>query len=384
MEQRPISLYVHIPWCVKKCPYCDFNSHVHKDGLPEQDYIQALIAQLQSELPRFANRPIQSIFFGGGTPSLFSAQAISVLLKFVHMHCKVMPDCEITLEANPGTVEQQRFQSYFDIGINRISLGIQSFQDQYLEKIGRIHGASEAKNAIDMVRLAGFTNFNIDIMYGLPAQSIEDAIKDIETALTFAPPHLSWYQLTLEPNTHFYKRPPVLPKEAVIIAMEEAGRAALYTHGLKRYEISAYSKEKRSIHNLNYWQFGDYIGIGAGAHGKVTDIKHRSITRTACVKNPKQYMRHESGFYAENTTVAQDELPFEYMLNVLRLIDGTPTADFTAHTFLSINEIEIPLRKALDLQLIEPFEKTIKPTEKGLTYLNDLTLLFLPATETDV
>lgn len=373
-----LSLYIHFPWCVKKCPYCDFNSHALKDALPEQEYIKALSRQLEIEMPLIGEREIKSIFMGGGTPSLFSGNSIGVLLDFIRTHLKLSPNIEITLEANPGTVEQKRFQAYFDAGINRISLGVQSFDPLQLKKLGRIHSSDEARLAIETLQQAGFENFNIDLMYGLPEQTLEEALKDLEIALSFAPPHLSWYQLTLEPNTYFYRFPPPLPPDEFIAEIEENGRALIQQHGLSRYEISAYSKNKACQHNMNYWQFGDYIGIGAGAHGKRTDEKTAKIYRTQCFKHPTQYLDENLSFYQKNYTIPENEIAFEYMLNTLRLIHGTPITNFSKHTFLALNAIESQLKSAYEKNLIFPFSTTLQATELGLQFLNDLTLLFMP------
>lgn len=373
----PLSLYIHFPWCVKKCPYCDFNSHGLNGKLPEQEYTQALIQQLSQSLQKVKNREIRSIFMGGGTPSLFSAKAISQVLDFLRTNANLCPDAEITLEANPGTVEQERFRSYRDIGINRISLGVQSFNDKQLKKLGRIHGADEAKAAIEKVIQAGFDNFNIDIMYGLVEQTTQEALNDLEIALSFSGPHLSWYQLTLEPNTYFYKHPPAIPAHDLLVEMEGQGRELLNHHGFHRYEISAYHKNRPCQHNLNYWQFGDYLGIGAGAHGKLTCTKTKQIIRTVCYKQPKQYMDRSLGFYQSQKAISHQDVSFEYMLNALRLVEGTDLHAFSKHTFQSLKEILNPLNKALEKKLIFPFEQILRPTPLGLDFLNDLTLYFL-------
>lgn len=373
-----LSLYIHFPWCVKKCPYCDFNSHALKDSLPEQEYIEALSKQLEIEIPLIGEREIKSIFMGGGTPSLFSGNSIALLLDFIRTHLKLSPNIEITLEANPGTVEQKRFQAYFDAGINRISLGVQSFDPLQLKKLGRIHSSDEARLAIEALQRAGFENFNIDLMYGLPEQTLEEALKDLEIALSFAPPHLSWYQLTLEPNTYFHRFPPPLPPDEFIAEIEDSGRALIQQQGLSRYEISAYSKNNACKHNMNYWQFGDYIGIGAGAHGKRTDVNTAKIYRTQCFKHPTQYLDKNLSFYQKDYSIPENEIAFEYMLNTLRLIHGTPISNFSKHTFLELDAIEAQLKSAHEKNLILPFSTTLQATELGLQFLNDLTLLFIP------
>lgn len=373
----PLSLYIHVPWCIKKCPYCDFNSHTLRQALPEKEYIQALIKQLEELRASVQGRAIQSIFIGGGTPSLFAAQSYAELLQYISKNFQLSPTIEITLEANPGSVEQNKFQAYREIGINRLSLGVQSFQDSHLKKLGRIHSSDEAKRAITCVQQAGFTNFNIDIMFGLSQQTEKQALDDLQTALSFAPPHLSWYQLTLEPNTLFYKHPPSLPSDDYIVDMEHHGQALLSKHGLKRYEISAYTRNQPCQHNINYWQFGDYMGVGAGAHGKLTDLATGQIMRTSCYRNPKHYMATNKGFYQVKQSVPAGDIGFEYMLNALRLINGTQVNNFETTTRQSIHSLSKPIQRAIAAGLLEKSTKIIKPTAKGLQFLNDLTLYFL-------
>ena len=286
----PLALYVHIPWCVKKCPYCDFNSHAAGPNLPEQDYVAALLADLEQELPAVHNRPLSSIFIGGGTPSLFSASAIGQLLEGVAQRISFAPEIEITLEANPGTFEQDKFTAYRALGINRLSIGIQSFQDDKLKALGRIHGAEEALRAAEMARKAGFDNYNLDLMHGLPGQSLSDALFDLQTAMAQQPTHLSWYQLTIEPNTHYYSAPPQLPEDELLWDIQETGQALLADAGFMQYEVSAYAQPGRQArHNLNYWQFGDFIGIGAGAHGKLS-TPNGLIYRNWKTRLPKDYL----------------------------------------------------------------------------------------------
>ena len=374
----PLSLYIHIPWCVRKCPYCDFNSHELKQTLPEQDYIRALLDDLEQQLPQIWGRGIHSIFIGGGTPSLFSVDSLALLLSELRARLNFAPDIEITLEANPGTAEQDKFSGFRQAGINRLSIGVQSFNDQHLQQLGRIHSAREAIKAIEMAHKAGFERLNIDLMYGLPGQTVGQARGDIQTALALAPTHLSHYQLTIEPNTFFYHQPPLTPDDDQIVDIEDACRAQLAAAGFARYEISAYAKaSQQSQHNLNYWLFGDYLGIGAGAHGKRTDAPAQRIVRNRQHKNPRDYLA------AANKTAGQDNpdtrtTQFEFMLNALRLTEGFDTELFQQRTGTPIRQIEAPLQEAERKGLIDWELKRIRPTTLGLQYLNDLTGLFLP------
>tara|TARA_R110002110_G_scaffold65206_4_gene179938 strand:+ start:18450 stop:19595 length:1146 start_codon:yes stop_codon:yes gene_type:complete len=372
----PLSLYIHFPWCVKKCPYCDFNSHTLRQSLPEKEYIQHLLLNLEQWLPQIQEREIISIFFGGGTPSLLSPAAFEALLKGLNKKLTLASDIEVTMEANPGTIEQSKFQGYFDIGVNRISLGIQSFNDTQLERLGRIHDARQAVSAIEAIKKAGFKNFNLDLMYGLPQQTQEEAMTDIHTALSFQPPHLSWYQLTLEPNTYFYKHPPKLPPEQSMLEIESSGLSQLEAAGFSRYEISAFSQNKPCRHNLNYWQFGDYLALGAGAHGKITNPETQEIIRFDNYRNPKQYMDHTKPYQRNHQVVDAKELAFEYMLNTLRLTQGTPLSEFEQRTFQPIHSIAPKIKQAVDKKLLYPDALLLRATPLGLNYLNDLTLLF--------
>jgi len=374
----PLSLYIHFPWCVKKCPYCDFNSHTLRQALPEQEYIQHILLNLEQLKHQVQGREIISIFLGGGTPSLFSPAAFKSLLTELEKRLQFASDIEITMEANPGTIEQRKFQGYFDVGINRISLGIQSFDSKHLEHLGRIHDGHQAMSAIDSVQKAGFTNFNLDLMYGLPQQTPEEAINDIKTALSFTPPHLSWYQLTLEPNTYFYKHPPKLPPEQNMLSIETAGLAYLKQAKFERYEVSAFSQGKACRHNMNYWQFGDYLALGAGAHGKITSPESKQITRYDNYRNPKQYMDNALPYQKNSHFVAHDELAFEYMLNTLRLIKGAPKHNFEQRTGLLMSSIAPQIKCAIDKGLLHPESQNLQATPLGLNYLNDLTALFLP------
>lgn len=384
----PLSIYVHLPWCVKKCPYCDFNSHVYQSAttpLPEIEYLHALTLDLQENLklyPDLKNRPIKSIFFGGGTPSLFSGKAIDNILKLLSQHFNFTADCEITLEANPGTVERKHFSAYRQAGVNRLSLGVQSFNPTHLKKLGRIHDGQEATQAIDIAREAGFENINLDIMYGLVNQTVAEAIEDLTLAFRYEPEHLSWYHLTLEPNTLFYKQRPSIPEDNVIQLIEQQGYDLLKQHNYKRYEISAYAKPLRqAAHNLNYWQFGDYLGLGAGAHSKITqdNVIHRIIKH----KHPKTYLDcavNQTTFIQELRQIADEDKPLEFMMNALRLIDGVSLATFEQTTGLTIQTIEKNLVKAKSLNLLQidalSPRSNIKPSEQGLLFLNNLVNLF--------
>lgn len=374
----PTSLYIHIPWCIRKCPYCDFNSHKSPDVLPEERYIQALVDDLQQDLTYLPKREINSIFIGGGTPSLLSAEAYAKLFEQVQQLLPFTADIEITLEANPGTVEQQRFRDYRQLGINRLSLGIQSFHAGHLKQLGRIHDDKQAHQAIETARFAGFDNINIDIMHSLPKQSVSQGLDDLALALSYQPEHLSWYQLTLEPNTVFYKQRPTLPDEDVIEELEETGMDMLAKHGFERYEISAFCQPgKHARHNLNYWLFGDYYGIGAGAHGKIT-LDSGNISRTRKQRQPTDYLNPDKQFLAECETVNTDELAFEFMLNATRLQQAIPNALFTERTGLPFLDLKSKLIEAEAKGLISRQENTWQITDFGRRYTNNLQALFLP------
>ena len=379
----PLSLYVHIPWCVQKCPYCDFNSHEARGGIPEAEYIAALIADLESALPLVWGRKVSSIFFGGGTPSLLSGEALDQLLTAIRMRLPLLPEAEITLEANPGTVEADKFAAFRAAGINRLSLGIQSFNPAHLKALGRIHDGDEARRAIE-IAAAHFDNFNLDLMYGLPGQTLGEALHDVETALAFAPTHLSCYQLTLEPNTAFAARPPELPESDVCADMQEAIEARLAAAGFTHYETSAFAQPGRQCrHNLNYWTFGDYLGIGAGAHGKLTlhDGKHWEVRRQMRWKQPKQYLAQiaQATPVQEEFSVEAGDLPFEFMMNALRLNQGFESALFEMRTSLPLITIESELRRAEQQGLIERQLQRIAPTLQGQRFLNRLLELFMSA-----
>jgi putative oxygen-independent coproporphyrinogen III oxidase len=377
----PLALYVHIPWCVKKCPYCDFNSHRSPDSLPVDAYVEALIADLEQDLPWVWGRPLHSIFIGGGTPSLFPPAAIGRLLDAVAARLRLAPDAEVTLEANPGTVEHGPFAGYRAAGVNRVSLGVQSFDDAMLAAIGRIHGGDEARRAVDKVREGGIDNLNLDLMYALPRQTPGQAMADIEAAIALAPEHISHYQLTLEPNTLFHAQPPPLPDDDSAWDMQEACQARLGDAGFGHYEVSAYAREgRRSRHNLNYWRFGDYLGIGAGAHGKITLPAEGHVLRTWKLKHPRLYLEHAAGpqRLGGADAIAPEQLPFEFMLNALRLPDGFAWSDFEARTGLSRQAIERPLRDAQGRGWLEDDGVHLRPTALGQRFLNDIMAAFLP------
>ena len=375
----PLSLYVHLPWCIQKCPYCDFNSHqAPQDGLPEQRYLDALIADLEQALPLVWGRSIHSIFIGGGTPSLFSPQGIERLLGDIRARLKLQADCEITLEANPGTFEKDRFRAFRGAGITRLSVGVQSFSDQHLKALGRVHDRQQAIAAVEEAAMA-FDTFNLDLMYAIPGQSLEQLSQDMATALSMQPPHISIYHLTIEPNTWFAKFPPVIPEDDQAYAMLDRITEMTGGAGMERYEVSAYAKPgHRCWHNLNYWQFGDYLGIGAGAHSKLS-FAHR-VVRQVRAREPRLYMDSALAGNAvtQDGEVSRSELPFEFMLNALRLKDGFALQDFSARTGLPTSAIEQPLAQALAKGLIERNLQRVQPTERGFDFLSDLQALFLP------
>jgi putative oxygen-independent coproporphyrinogen III oxidase len=375
----PLSLYVHIPWCLRKCPYCDFNSHEKRGELPEREYVDALIADLELSIPSVWGRRIQTIFIGGGTPSLFTPEAIDRLVTAIRTRLPVHPEAEITMEANPGTFEVERFRGYVAAGVNRISIGVQSFDDVKLAALGRVHGADEARRAL-ATALELFGTVNVDLMYALPGQSLDEALADVREAIASGAPHVSAYHLTLEPNTHFHRYPPQLPDDDAAADMQEAIEGLLAGAGYGHYETSAFAKEgHRAKHNLNYWAFGDYLGIGAGAHGKIS--WRDRIARESRIRKPQGYINAALAGSAihEATDVAAAELPFEFMLNALRLVEGFPVALFAERTGLPITTIERELDAAQSAGLIERDHHWIRPTEKGQRFLNDLLEPFLPA-----
>ncbi len=381
MQLPPLSLYVHVPWCVRKCPYCDFNSHQREGELPETEYVQALLADLRTDAHHAQGRQLQSIFIGGGTPSLFSAQAYATLLKEFDKLIPFAAGIEITLEANPGTAEQGKFKGFRAAGINRLSIGVQSFDAANLQKLGRIHDGGEALRAAEFARNAGFDNFNLDLMFGLPGQDTKQALADLRTAIACKPTHLSWYQLTIEPNTEFFRRPPVLPHDDAVAEMQDAGIALLHQQGYERYEISAYSQRgKRARHNLNYWEFGDYLGIGAGAHGKVTSPAAQQILRTRKTRMPAHYLdaaREPARFTTEAKAVPRAELPLEFMMNALRLSDGVPLYYFEERTGLEFSGFQQRLTALQERGLLQRSHDMLHPTATGLQFLNDMLLEFM-------
>jgi oxygen-independent coproporphyrinogen-3 oxidase len=376
----PLSLYIHLPWCIKKCPYCDFNSHEMRAAeMPEQRYIDALMADLEASLPLVWGRTIHSIFIGGGTPSLFSPEAIDRLLGGVRARLRLEPDCEITLEANPGTFEKDRFKAFRGTGVNRLSIGIQSFNDDFLQALGRVHDRKQALAAVEEAAQA-FDTFNLDIMYALPGQTLADLKVDMATALALEPPHISIYHLTIEPNTYFAKFPPVIPEEDTAYDMLDLITEMTGDAGLHRYEVSAYARDgHRCDHNLNSWKFGDYLGLGAGAHSKLT-FAHR-VVRQVRFREPALYMEKALAGHclAQDGEVSRADLPFEYMLNALRLKDGFGLQQFSERTSLAITAIQKGLDEAERKGLIERDFSRVKPSVRGFDFLNDLQALFLPA-----
>ncbi|MEI7386041.1 radical SAM family heme chaperone HemW [Pectobacterium versatile] len=379
LKLPPLSLYIHIPWCVQKCPYCDFNSHALKGDVPHQEYVDHLLADLDADLPLASGRELHSIFIGGGTPSLLSAEAMQALLDGVRARIPLTPDAEITMEANPGTVEADRFSGYQRAGINRISIGVQSFDPQKLTRLGRIHGPDEARRAAHLATGLELRSFNLDLMHGLPDQSLEEALDDLRQAIALNPPHLSWYQLTIEPNTLFSSRPPTLPDDDALWDIYEQGHALLSAAGYQQYETSAYAKSGYQCqHNLNYWRFGDYLGIGCGAHGKLTFSDGR-ILRTVKVRHPRGYMQ---GTYLDKQhDVANDDRPFEFFMNRFRLLEAAPRADFTAYTGLEEHSIRPQLDQALAQGYLTETATHWQITEHGKLFLNSLLELFLAEEE---
>ena len=375
----PLALYIHLPWCIQKCPYCDFNSYgITQHPMTEKAYVAALLEDFTETLPLIWGRRLVSIFFGGGTPSLFSAESIGEILSGIQTLLPFnMEHTEITLEANPGTFEYEKFKDFKSVGINRISLGVQSFDDQQLKRLGRVHSSDNALEACRALRELGF-NFNIDLMYGLPHQTIESALSDLRTAIQCEPKHLSWYHLTMEPNTVFYQRPPEgLPEDDFVADMEEAGREYLASVGLNRYEVSAYAREGfESVHNLNYWTFGDYVGIGAGAHGKLTDASTGIITRYTKQKVPANYLNPELPFTSGTRVLSEDELPVEFMMNALRLKHGFEWDEFESHAGLARDVLMPALENARTDGFVLFDEKKVWPTERGFLFLNDLLAYF--------
>ncbi len=375
----PLSLYVHIPWCERKCPYCDFNSHTTQHQIPEALYIDCLVRDIKQQLTHIQNRKVSSVFFGGGTPSLFSGSGIASILSRINDHIDFAPDIEITLEANPGTTEQKRFREYLKAGVNRLSIGIQSLNDSQLNALGRIHDSQQAISAVKAAKSEGFDNFNLDLMHGLPNQTLEQAIDDLAQAVQLGAKHLSWYQLTIEKNTAFYKQPPILPHNDLLADIESEGFKLLAREGYQQYEISAFATENhQSKHNLNYWCFGDYIGIGAGAHSKITHAPTNTIIRNQKTRLPDDYMDHLSKTIKTTDesaglwrTVETSALPLEFMMNCLRLVDGVPSVYFQRYTGLPLQEIEGALTRLRAQNLIAESSERIASTELGRRFLNN-------------
>lgn len=378
----PVSLYIHFPWCVKKCPYCDFNSHENK-GFDEANYISQLLKDFRAAKHHLQGRPLHSIFMGGGTPSLFSPKSIETLLKGLRAEIDFKANIEISLEANPGTNEHGLFKGYADAGINRLSIGIQSFNAAQLKKLGRIHNGEEALTAAKAAQDAGFLSFNLDLMHGLPDQTEKGAENDLAAAIAQSPQHISWYQLTIEPNTLFFKQPPKLPADPALEEIFLAGIEQLQAAGYQQYEISAFAKPNFECqHNLNYWRFGDYLGIGAGAHSKITDYTTEKIKRLVCHKTPARYLgqigTQTNPFHSQEQWVSEADLPLEYFMNRLRLSEGFTASDFEAATFLPFNSVEQPLLQAQSQGLLAENQGVFKKTPKGNLFLNDFLLQFLP------
>lgn len=387
----PLSLYIHIPWCIRKCPYCDFNSHQADNNIPEAEYVAALNIDLQQDQVLAQGRKLTSIFFGGGTPSMLSAQAIGKILHDAERSIGFESDIEITLEANPGTFEQEKFSGFRAAGVNRLSIGIQSFNDRQLKLLGRVHGRDEALRAVNVARAAGFENINLDLMHGLPEQTMAAARADLQQAIDLAPEHLSWYQLTIEQNTAFYSAPPVLPEEEILADIQDAGVELLAENGYEQYEISAYARaNKRARHNMNYWQFGDYLGIGAGAHGKITLPESQQILRLWKTRLPKHYLDaassqkistnlngHQNVFGGGSDLLTPESLPLEFMMNALRLNQGVPQDYFTERTGVPLSALEPQWSQLSAKGLVEIAEGNLRPTALGRRFLNSVLKEFI-------
>jgi len=371
LQLPPLALYIHIPWCVRKCPYCDFNSHRAPDSIPEQAYVGKLIADLRADQHWAQGRKLHSIFFGGGTPSLFSSAAIGDILNAAEQIVGFEPDIEITLEANPGTVEQQKFAGFKAVGVNRLSIGIQSFDNGQLERLGRIHDADQALKAIATATGAGFDNFNIDLMHGLPKQTLQQATADINLAFDNGAQHISWYQLTIEPNTEFYSKPPALPNDDRLADIQQAGMELLQTNGFKQYEVSAFARSgQTSKHNINYWQFGDYLGIGAGAHGKITLPEQHRVIRTSKTRQPDHYLKRQESVIAQHNSIEPDQMAVEFMMNALRLKDGVPAGYFAARTGQDSASIATQINRLQRQGLMESGADRYSTTALGYQFLN--------------
>ena len=373
LQLPPLSLYVHIPWCVRKCPYCDFNSHQAAEEIPEADYVRALIADLRADQHWAQGRKLHSIFFGGGTPSLFSGAAIGAILSAADHIIGFDRDIEISFEANPGTFEQQKFADFYSAGINRLSIGVQSFNAGHLERLGRIHDGEQALRAIGTAQAAGFSNFNIDLMHGLPKQTISEAQTDLTLAIDNGAQHISWYQLTIEPNTEFYSRPPILPTDDRLADIQQAGMHLLQSSSFYQYEVSAFALDgQMSRHNINYWHFGDYLGVGAGAHGKITLPAQGCVIRTSKTRQPDKYLARKDSLIAQNKVIAADEMALEFMMNGLRLKDGVPAAYFSPRTGISTSAIDKQIKDLQRKGLIEIGTDRYTTTKLGYQFLNSV------------
>lgn len=373
MKLPPLSLYVHVPWCIQKCPYCDFNSHALKGGLPEQEYVHRLLDDLRADAAWAQQRELQSIFIGGGTPSLLSAEAIDRLLQGINTSVAITQDAEITLEANPGTFETERFAGFVRAGINRLSIGIQSFHNEHLQRLGRIHNPDQAKTAARHAQTLPLRSFNLDLMHGLPEQTLAQAMADLEQALELEPPHLSWYQLTIEPNTAFASRPPQLPDDDRLAEIQERGHALLLNAGYENYEVSAYAKPgHQSQHNRNYWTYGDYLGIGCGAHSKITDVAAQHIHRCEKIKHPQGYLDLTRPLRYKQWTVPMDELVYEFFMNQLRLNEMIPKARFTDRTGLTIEQADKAVATAVAQGLMTSTTTEWQTTPLGRRYMNNI------------
>jgi oxygen-independent coproporphyrinogen-3 oxidase len=375
----PLALYVHLPWCVRKCPYCDFNSYEAKGQLPDLDYVEAVLRDLRAELPLVQDRAVQAVFLGGGTPSLFSPEAIAKLLDGIRSQLVLADDTEITLEANPGAVDEGRFAAFRAAGVNRLSIGIQSFRNAQLHALGRVHDAAAAQRAVEVARAAGFDNFNLDLMYGLPQDDLAGALDDLERAVALEPAHVSWYQLTLEPNTAFERRPPPLPRDELVAEIEAHGRALLAAAGYGRYEVSAYAQPgRRSVHNLNYWRFGDYLGLGAGAHGKITLMAEREIERRAKTRNPRTYLQQVGSPAAvmRERVTEPGQAALEFLLNALRLVEGVSDECFAARAGQPVERLAPARAAAVNRGWLADEPGTLRATPAGLEVLNRLLEIF--------
>lgn len=374
MKLPSLAVYVHVPWCVRKCPYCDFNSHAaDPDAIPEADYLARLFDDLDQDLPLAQGRRIDSLFFGGGTPSLLSDGAIAAILERLEQRIGFVDNAEITLEANPGTLDESRYRGYRQAGVNRLSIGVQSFHEAQLQRLGRIHTSKQANLAMDAARAAGFERVNLDLMHGLPDQTPDEALADLDQAIALSPEHISWYQLTIEPNTAFYNSPPALPEDEALWAIAESGQAHLVQAGYQQYEVSAYAQPGEACrHNLNYWGYGDYLGLGPGAHGKITLVEQNRLVRTRKTRLPRDYLNTSRLLVRHEEDVAEVDRPFDYFINSLRLTDGMPLEHFSQATGLPLSSIEERLNSLVNQGLLEFDHQRLRTTARGFLYLNDI------------